>query len=242
MSVDGADGDKSVRLDAGGSLVEQRTPVPSMRIVRTTREQTEQVGAYTYSDSELLIFPVDAEMQSINKLQTLRVHLKWKETLLDEFNLESVGQSIEAITTVDNAYTATVRLSDSTSALAETPFPISVPGMYRWLAETDFIQPQNERIAAQAGQIVEGAATVQEAVRRISQWIHTHVEQKMIAEKLSGSQVLERCQGKCTEFANLFASLAGSAGIPTRVALELRRFPTAAGSSWGGHLCNDRRV
>ena len=54
----------------------------------------------------------------------------------------------------------------------------------------------------------------------------------MIAETLSGPEVLDCKQGKCSEFTTLFASLARSVGIPTRVVLGERMM----GGHWIGHM------
>lgn len=60
----------------------------------------------------------------------------------------------------------------------------------------------------------------------------------MIAETLSGPEVLRTKQGKCSEHATLFASLARSLGIPTRIVLGLRM----AGGQWVGHMWNEAYV
>ena len=57
----------------------------------------------------------------------------------------------------------------------------------------------------------------------------------MIAETLSGPEVLQSKQGKCSEHATLLASLARSLGIPTRIVLGLRM----AGGQWMGHMWNE---
>lgn len=49
-------GDFRVRLDADGALVDQQTETPPTKIVKTTRQEAEQLGVYTYSERELLIF------------------------------------------------------------------------------------------------------------------------------------------------------------------------------------------
>jgi hypothetical protein len=54
----------------------------------------------------------------------------------------------------------------------------------------------------------------------------------MIAETLSGPEVLQSKQGKCSEYTTLFASLARSLGIPTRVVFGERM----VGGHWVGHV------
>jgi hypothetical protein len=57
----------------------------------------------------------------------------------------------------------------------------------------------------------------------------------MIAETLTGPEVLQKGRGKCSEYSILFASLARAAGIPTRIVLgELY-----SSGTWLGHMWNE---
>jgi Transglutaminase-like superfamily len=62
-----------------------------------------------------------------------------------------------------------------------------------------------------------------------------NIEPCLIAETLSGPEVLACRKGKCSEFATLFASLSRAAGIPTRIALGERMMP----GQWDGHMWNE---
>ena len=57
----------------------------------------------------------------------------------------------------------------------------------------------------------------------------------LIAETLSGPEVLQTKQGKCSEHATLLASLTRSLGIPTRIVLGMRML----GGRWIGHMWNE---
>ena len=59
----------------------------------------------------------------------------------------------------------------------------------------------------------------------------------LIPETLSGPEVLQCRNGKCSEFSTLFASLARSLGIPTRIVLgDPRRTPRDARGMSGHSL------
>jgi len=60
----------------------------------------------------------------------------------------------------------------------------------------------------------------------------------LVAETLTGPEVLACRKGKCSELAILFASLARAAGIPTRIALGERMIP----GQWAGHMWNEAYV
>jgi hypothetical protein len=61
-----------------------------------------------------------------------------------------------------------------------------------------------------------------------------NIEPCLIAETLSGPEVLACRKGKCSEFATFCLAVA-SAGIPTRIALGERMMP----GQWGGHMWNE---
>ena len=72
-----------------------------------------------------------------------------------------------------------------------------------------------------------------EAVRACSRHVAEHMQGgELVAETLSGPEVLACRKGKCSEFTTLLASLCRSIGIPTRVALGMR----LVGGQWMGHM------
>ena len=85
---------------------------------------------------------------------------------------------------------------------------------------------------------MKDTANALDAVRALSSWINGYVEATMIAETLTGPEVLERKVGKCSEYSTLFASMARSVGIPARVVLGERLM----GGQWMGHMWNEAYV
>ena len=83
--------------------------------------------------------------------------------------------------------------------------------------------------------MTKGKTDALEAVKALSAWMLKNVEAALIAETLTGPEVLACRKGKCSEFATLFASLARAVGIPTRIALGERMIP----GQWGGHMWNE---
>jgi hypothetical protein len=86
--------------------------------------------------------------------------------------------------------------------------------------------------------VTKGKTDALEAVKTMSVWMLKNIEPTLIAETLTGPEVLACRKGKCSEFAILFASLARAAGIPTRIALGERMIP----GQWAGHMWNEAYV
>ena len=72
----------------------------------------------------------------------------------------------------------------------------------------------------------------------LSAWTNGYIESAMIAETLSGPEVLACKKGKCSEYSTLFASLARAVGIPARIVLGERM----VAGQWMGHMWNEAYV
>lgn len=113
--------------------------------------------------------------------------------------------------------------------------PIEGEEFAPFLGKSRFIDPSDPRIAEAAREAVAGRGEALEAAKALSAWVSKHVEPAIIAETLSSPEVLSCRKGKCTAYATLFASLARSAGIPTRIVLGERM----VGGQWAGHMWNE---
>jgi hypothetical protein len=225
----------TVRLDGDGVLVEQLIRMPSMRIERVGREEAMRTVHRRIPDRELLVFPIDRDMPPLRRLQRIDVQLTWNDIPLDEFELEDFRQRIKSITSDGDQHTAIVSVMRKSEILSDLTLPLPDGEFESTLGATDFIKPRDERIVAAAREIVGDETSALAATKAICLWVSRYIEPAMIAETLSGPQVLERRMGKCTEYSTLFASLARAAGIPTRIALGERRF----NGSWAGHMWNE---
>ncbi len=92
------------------------------------------------------------------------------------------------------------------------------PAFDPWLGSTATIQASHPEIVTRAEAIVAGAPSRIEAVRRLNDWVHQHVEKVPTFGVPSGLEVLRSGRGDCNEHTALFVSLARAVGIPTRIA------------------------
>lgn len=226
-------------LDTEGIMVEQVMTVPPMRIVRASREEAMQIDYRAIPDRELLVFPFDREIPPARRLQQIDVKLTWRNISPEEFELEDARQQLKSIMADGDQHTAIVSLMRPSATRTDTTLPVTAEMFESTLGETNFIQPNDERIATLAREIVGEETSARAAATAICKWVIEYIEPAMVAETLSGTQVLERKTGKCSEYTTLFASLARAAGIPTRIALGQRRFAGAEGDTWGGHMWNE---
>lgn len=85
------------------------------------------------------------------------------------------------------------------------------------LGSTALIQSENELIREKALSIVEGAETDSGKVEQLVKWLYQNISKTPTISFPSALDVLKSREGDCNEHAVLFAALARSLGIPTRV-------------------------
>ena len=86
------------------------------------------------------------------------------------------------------------------------------------LAATPYIQAKNRRIAELAATVTRDAGSALAKVRRLAAWVYDNLEKRPVLGIPDALTTLQTRRGDCNEHAALFAALARSIGIPTRVA------------------------
>ncbi len=102
-----------------------------------------------------------------------------------------------------------------------------------YLLPTVLINSNNPLIESVAHSIIKGSRTRLDAISKLMIWTNTHVtyDQKYAGVYLSGVETLKTGKGVCDEYTNLYASLARSVGIPTRIVIGL----VYSGADWQLH-------
>ncbi|MDK1021537.1 MAG: transglutaminase-like domain-containing protein [Candidatus Hydrogenedentes bacterium] len=88
-----------------------------------------------------------------------------------------------------------------------------------FLAGDPFIQVDNERIVAHTLGVVGAAEDPWEKSRRIYDWVYANIRKMPVLSFPSALDVLESREGDCNEHTVLFAAMARTAGVPTRIAI-----------------------
>ena len=232
-------GHGTITLGADGTRQVADLRNPPRRIVRCTSEEASKLEYRTYVGRDVLMFPLTEEVGNPRKLISLTVRLSWKDVPFGDLELEDGRQSVIENRTVGDQYDVTVRIGMSKPIDDPIAFPVTDARFVDHLAETPFIKPNDESIKRQAQEWVQGSTDSLQAVQALSKHVSEYLAGgSLIAETLSGPEVLYLKQGKCSEFSTLFASLARSVRIPTRIVLGERM--TEAG--WVGHMWNEAYV
>jgi Transglutaminase-like superfamily len=233
-----ADGAQRLVLDADGVLRELSAPGGISTMRRCPAEQARDIAYRRMDGRDVLMFPLDKEVGPPELLESLTVELKWREIRFERFRLEDDRQHVVERSQVGDQYRAVVRIEAPKPLSSPARLPIVGPEFAAYLGESRYIKPNDERIIATAREVTQGKTDALEAVKALCAWILKNIEPTVIAETLTGPEVLACRKGKCSEFATLFASLARAAGIPTRIALGERMVL----GQWMGHMWNEAYV
>lgn len=160
--------------------------------------------------------------------------------LMDELgNRYALFENLEVKDTLRIRVTlfALQRLKWSVADAALTaPIPPEVRG---FLDPSPYIESNAPEIVSLAEKVLSGASTYRESLRRISDFVSTHLTyDESIGElpnyrRLGALWALHTRKGACLQFARLYAALARAAGIPARVVEGFDvRAPSIAGERY----------
>lgn len=106
------------------------------------------------------------------------------------------------------------------------------------LADDGLVQSDHPRIRRRAQRVVGDATDTAAAARRLKDWVHAYLEQSPVPGVPSALDTLRSRVGDCNEHSTLFAALARSVGIPTRIVVGL----VYTEQGFGYHAWNEVRV
>ena len=219
-------------LNSDGTL--QRAEFSRSFVVkRGTAQEAARLKYLKHSDRDLLIFPVEQDLPFPERLRSMTVRLRWKDAPPEKLQLEDSRQRIVRQSHDENQHDVELRLGQPVDVQLPPPVPVLDPSFAPYLAQTHYIRPNDPAIRDQAQKWTAGSATTMVAVQRLSHEVWSYLDGgDLVAETLSGPEVLACRKGKCSEFTTLLASLARSVGVPTRVALGMR----LVAGRWFGHM------
>lgn len=224
-----------VRCDARGAVVETEDRLTGMFARRCAAEGARDIDYLRAEGRFVLMLPIGTELPAPHRLTELTIRLTWRDIPFQQFQLTDARQQLVGTSRSGRSYEAVVKIARPGAAGAAAPDPTSDEEFAACLAETMFVKPRDPAIRATAERIVAGKDTALEAAAALAEWVFKNVKPALIAETLTGPEVLRCRQGKCADYTTLYASLARAVGIPTRIALGVRM----SGGHWGGHLWNE---
>ncbi len=223
------------RIDRQGRIRDIEFVELHMRVYLTDAGEAQNIEYLNTADGYTLTVKSQKAFPNVYKVNQAQIQIKWKDISFEKFNFEDNRQKIAKQTSSDNEYEVILEITRPTLPSMEVKAPFQDEKFAAFLEETDYIKPNDLSIRMQLAEIRVGEINANLIVQNILRWVQANIKTDMIAETLTGPEVLEKKRGKCSEYAILFASLARSAGIPTKIALgEVNQ-----GNMWIGHMWNE---
>ncbi|MCA9541917.1 MAG: transglutaminase domain-containing protein [Myxococcales bacterium] len=133
------------------------------------------------------------------------------------------------------------QFADAVLSVAREPvgpglsLPVTTGAPPESLASDALIQASHPRIRTTAKVAIGHARDTVTAARRLKDWVHHRLEQTAVPGVPSALETLDARVGDCNEHSTLFAALARSVGIPTRIVVGL----VYADGRFGYHAWNE---
>jgi hypothetical protein len=124
---------------------------------------------------------------------------------------------------------------DRTDRTGRASLPVIDEHLQEYLGTTRHITPDYEPIKKAALEVIGDETDVYRAAEKLLTFTHNYLDYAITLEIFTAPDAFERRQGRCTEFANLFASLTRAVGIPSRLVFGFRY----NGTTWVGHMWNE---
>jgi transglutaminase-like putative cysteine protease len=143
--------------------------------------------------------------------------------------------------TVNGAYdySFTVTIDASKPDITEDDsFPVK--GTSDYTGDTPYIKASDPATKQKAIEATANSHSQLEAIKDLALWVNSYVEYNSSywGQIYPSTTVLEERKGVCDEYANLYAAMARSLGIPTRIATGIVK----SGSEWSNHAWAESRV
>lgn len=190
-------------LDNNGKVIKEESPAGFVFMNEPEFQATSIIG----KGSEILgavSVPLQGKMPDVSNLQSIRYRLQLPEG--GEFDLAGGRQTLDGtILTVTHEL---FPLQDASPCLDKKKESASTP----------YIQSDNPLIKTQAESISERYQAPFEKIKALTRWVYGTLEKRPVIGIPDALTTLTTKKGDCNEHAALFAALARSIGVPTRVA------------------------
>jgi len=218
-----------------GTLLEAKYDIPKLKMILGTAKDANEINYLKLDNRDMLIFPINKDIKHPQRLKTLEVKLVWKGIPFEEFDFEDWRQEVMWKMQKNEIWETILEIKKPKIIRSRTAYPVKDKKYKPYLVETRYIKPNDPNICDVARKVTKGKKTALEAIEALSTWVFEYIEPVSIAETLSGPEVLKIKKGKCVEYSTLFASLARSIGIPTRIVLGEKMVL----GRWVGHMWNE---
>jgi len=210
-------------IDANGVVFREQSSVAGIAFLckRETEDQAREMPVASGPGPDLIAasrIPVDYAIENPRNVEEM--HIAVTGCTPEDLFLDGVRQVLESDRTAEEL-AVVVRRPDYDTLIDRFNSPeIAYSGSedYKEYLEPDpFVQSNDSRIVQKAKEITANSGSRWSAVEQLTTWLHESLRKEVRVTIPSAVEVLESRKGDCNEHSTLFAALARSLNIPTKV-------------------------
>jgi hypothetical protein len=206
------------------------------------RIEKDQIPELKSATVDLLVIPGNIKLDHPLRSMTSRISITWNNIPLSEFKLEDNRQKLLDSKKTSTVMEATLEIQkDTRDHTGKITLPVNDETLAPYLADSEYITatlPEIQKAAKELlGNEPGGSNTADgwAATRKLVDWVYHYLTPDNTIETLTTAQILKNKKGKCTEYAILFAAMARSAGLPTRLVIGQRYI----NHNWISHMWDE---
>ena len=182
------------------------------------------------------LIPGNTKVVSPQNSISSQVHLSWKDLKMNELKFEDNRQKItnHKESTLGNELWISIN-QDNRDFTGKVTLPVKDQSLIAFLAKEPYILPAIPAIKKQTGEILADVTDGWLATQKLVHWVHDNLKPGIHNQLWSIDQILDKRTANTIEYSILFASMARSAGLPTRM-IWGERYQDGA---WIEHVWNE---
>lgn len=185
---------------------------------------------------DLLMVPGNIPIAHPYRSSNSQIRVRWREVADDQFNWIDNRQELVENTHSDGTHEVLLKIQkDNRDFTNKITLPVTDKAFLPYLTETEFIHPSVPEVKELLKEIVGNEDDGWTVTQKLVKWVYKFLRYEPLILTLTTEEILDRKRGNCVEHAVLFASLARSAGLPTRLVLGERY----EADTWTGHMWNE---
>lgn len=210
---------QSIWLNQKGETLKEEASLAGLNLVsvKALKPDASEIQVVHRPTQDLLLtssIPANREIQNPRQLRELTVRLiNIPEQQIEQMKRAGLVQEKETEKNI-------VTLQNKTIDLAQVPAyteSINTKQFIRYLAPSALVQSTDPKIAFTAHKIVGDEQNSVQAAVKLTRWVYQNVRKRILVSVPSAVDVLKYREGDCNEHSVLFAALARSVGIPTKI-------------------------
>jgi hypothetical protein len=210
--------ESSTWIEPDGKILKETTQNGFVSLWEPEEKATD-LGNEIFSVGSFITFSLIKTQHPIKNPRELKSH-SFKLFQLSGPNLIPEDQRQKIVLTQqaeDGTYSTIVQVdSESEDPAKKIRLPISRPAFSNYLEDTAQVQSRHAMIRALGRELVKNNRDAWQAAKDINLWVYSNLE-KTLVDSTTALDALRNRRGECQSHTYLFAAIARSVGIPTKL-------------------------